>query len=272
MFMLKTSSNQLVSDKQTIMKIVLFLIPFLATGLFSNCENPTNQLSPRDPIQFSQDYLMALKTGKPHEKYSDTLATIDVAKLAEELNTVEKQLAFWINTYNALVQQKIKEDTSTYRDASIFFKERNLEIGGQFISLDDLENGILRGKTVNKVGCRACRGTGFIEQFRLEKIEPRIHFALNCGATSCPPIAFYSDKELNAQLTLAEASFVQSSSIYTPETNTLEINEIFKWFEDDFGGKKGILELMVRYEILPKDISSRIIYTPYDWSLTLENW
>ncbi len=247
------------------MKIALFLVSFLAAGLFASCENPVDQLSPNDPIQFSQDYLMALKTDKPHEKYSDTLAAIDVAKLSEELNTVEKQLAFWINTYNALVQQKIKEDTATYRDASIFFKERNLEIGGQFISLDDLENGILRGKKTEK-------NEDFIAQFRLGKIEPRIHFALNCGATSCPPIAFYSDKELDAQLSLAEASFVQSSSVYTPETNTLEISEIFKWFEDDFGGKKGIFELMIRYEILPKDASPTIKYTPYDWSLTLENW
>ncbi len=247
------------------MKIVLFLIPFLATGLFVSCENPRHQLSPRDPIQFSQDYLMALKTGKSHEKYSDTLATIDVTKLVDELNTKEKQLAFWINTYNTLVQQKIKEDTSTYRDASIFFKERDLEIGGQFISLDDIENGILRGEKVEKK-------EDFISQFRLEKLDPRIHFALNCGATSCPPIAFYSDNQLDEQLSLAEASFVQSSSIYTPETNTLEISEIFKWFEDDFGGRKGILELMVRYEILPKDASPKIKYTPYDWSLTLENW
>ena len=247
------------------MKIVLFIVSLLTVGLFVSCENPTHQLSPKGPIQFSQDYLMALKTDKPHEKYSDTLASIDVAKLVNQLNTEEKQLAFWINTYNALVQQKIKEDTSTYRDPSIFFKERNLEIGGELISLDDIENGILRGEKINK-------NEDFISQFRLEKIEPRIHFALNCGATSCPPIAFYSDKELEAQLTLAEASFVQSSSFYTPETNTLEISEIFNWFEDDFGGEKGILALMVLYEILPKDISPTIKYTPYDWSLTLENW
>ena len=218
---------------------------------------------------------MALKTDKPHEKYNDTLATIDVTKLADELNTHERQLAFWINTYNALVQQKIKEDTSTYRDASIFFKERNLEIGGQFISLDDVENGILRGKIIGASPHSTGSGTpatGFIEQFRLKKLDPRIHFALNCGASSCHPIAFYSDNQLDEQLSLAEASFIQSSSVYTPETNTLEISEIFKWFEDDFGGKNGIFDLMVRYEILPKETSPTIKYTPYDWSLTLENW
>ncbi len=257
------------------MKIALFLVSLITAGLFSSCENPTHQLSPRDPIQFSQYNLMALKTNEPHKKYSDTLAAIDVTKLADALNTPEKQLAFWINTYNALVQQKIKEDTSTYRDPSIFFKERNLEIGSQFISLDDIENGILRGEIIGASPHSTDSGTaatGFIEQLRLGKIEPRIHFALNCGATSCPPIAFYSDNQLDEQLTLAEASFVQSSSIYTPETNTLEISEIFKWFEDDFGGRKGVLELMIRYEILPKDASPIIKFTPYDWSLTLENW
>ena len=260
------------------MKIVLFLASLVTAGLFVGCNDSPKHLFAKDPIQFSQDYLMALKTGKAHEKYSDTLATIDVIKLAEELNSKEKQLAFWINTYNALVQQKIKEDTATYRDASIFFKERNLEIGGQFISLDDLENGILRGKKVNKIVTSTpstgsgTPGTDIIEQFRLEKIEPRIHFALNCGATSCPPVAFYSDNQLDEQLSLAEASFVQSSSFYTPETNTLEISEIFKWFEEDFNGRKGVFELMAKYEILPENTSPTIKYTPYDWSLTLENW
>jgi hypothetical protein len=33
----------------------------------------------------------------------------------------------------------------------------------------------------------------------LEKAEPRIHFALNCGAKSCPPIKTYSAENVRKQ-------------------------------------------------------------------------
>ena len=37
----------------------------------------------------------------------------------------------------------------------------------------------------------------------VDVIDFRIHFALNCGAKSCPPIAFYSYDKINDQLDLA---------------------------------------------------------------------
>ena len=42
------------------------------------------------------------------------------------------------------------------------------------------------------------------------ELDPRIHFALNCGATSCPPIRVYSSANLDYQLDRAAASFLCS--------------------------------------------------------------
>ena len=39
-------------------------------------------------------------------------------------------------------------------------------------------------------------------------LDPRIHFALNCGAKSCPPIRVYSPPNLDSQLNRAAASFL----------------------------------------------------------------
>ena len=39
-------------------------------------------------------------------------------------------------------------------------------------------------------------------------LDPRIHFALNCGAKSCPPIRVYSTPNLDSQLNRASASFL----------------------------------------------------------------
>ena len=43
----------------------------------------------------------------------------------------------------------------------------------------------------------------------LEKVEPRIHFALNCGAKSCPPIKTFSGPEVQQQLQLATQSYFE---------------------------------------------------------------
>ena len=40
------------------------------------------------------------------------------------------------------------------------------------------------------------------------ELDPRIHFTLNCGATSCPPIRVYSAPNLDSQLNRAAASFL----------------------------------------------------------------
>ena len=39
-------------------------------------------------------------------------------------------------------------------------------------------------------------------------LDPRIRFALNCGATSCPPIRVYASPNLNSQLDRATTSFL----------------------------------------------------------------
>ena len=53
----------------------------------------------------------------------------------------------------------------------------------------------------------------------IEKMDPRVHFALNCGAKSCPPVRVFSpppalDKELKA----AATAFVMSSISVSDET------------------------------------------------------
>jgi hypothetical protein len=41
----------------------------------------------------------------------------------------------------------------------------------------------------------------------ISKCDPRIHFALNCGAKSCPPIKFYNGKKLENELDKAAKGF-----------------------------------------------------------------
>ena len=79
-----------------------------------------------------------------------------------------------------------------------FFSTIAYSLGGHVYSLNDIENGILRAN-------RGSMATLYVKPFSkndprlnlaLPEAEPRIHFALNCGAASCPPIKTFSADEV----------------------------------------------------------------------------
>ena len=60
-------------------------------------------------------------------------------------------------------------------------------------------------------------------------LDPRIHFALNCGANSCPPIGVYSGKSLKRQLEMASQSFLGSSTVVNHDTATVTLSKLLLW-------------------------------------------
>merc|ERR1719184_519606 len=58
----------------------------------------------------------------------------------------------------------------------------------------------------------------------LTKLDPRLHFALNCGARSCPPIRIYTEERINSQLEMATESFLsQEVNVVAKEANKWEV-------------------------------------------------
>ena len=240
--------------------IIIFLF-----GSLANCQNSNKKLYPKDPLAFSENLFLAIRTEQEIKPFVDTLSTIDLTRLKKELNTSDKKLAFWINTYNSMVRIKAMKNPGSFKNRDSFFKKANNKIGGHYISLDDIENGILRRK-----GSEYSKE--FVADFRVDKLDYRIHFTLNCGASSCPPIAYYDHKKLDSQLQIAEKFFVTSNSKFDKSKNTLTTSEIFKWFESDFGGKDGVLRLMKKYNVIPSSSKPKIAYDKYDWNLDLDNY
>ena len=94
-----------------------------------------------------------------------------------------------------------------------FFDRMVYEIGGYRFSLNDIEHGILRGN--RRPPYRLLRPFGKEDQrleFTIIPMDPRIHFALVCGARSCPPIGFYEARQIDFQLQLAADEFHQQPS------------------------------------------------------------
>jgi hypothetical protein len=213
---------------------------------------------PHDLNTFSQHFLKDAREGKDCAHYLDTLKQLDLEKFTHEINTGNEQLAFWINNYNALIITKLKEDPSAYRDREHFFGSPSIHLMGMEVSFNDIENVILRSQ-------HSENETEILRSLSLKKPDYRIHFALNCGAKSCPPIAYYSPENIQQQLALAERSFIESNSIYDPENNTLTVSELFNWYSADFGGEDGIVQLHKKIGVIPPWAKPELKFTPYDW-------
>jgi thiol-disulfide isomerase/thioredoxin len=233
-----------------------------------------NTKSSNQTVQLSQAFLYAVKTGDNLQTELDSLKTISYSHLLHSLATDNQKKAFWINIYNGFVQAMLKENPEQYHSRSSFFKKKNIAVAAEVFSLDDIEHGILRHSKIKW-------SLGYLNKFfpskrekslRVEKLDYRIHFALNCGAKSCPPIAFYNDETLDAQLDLATKAYLSGEATFDSASGTVWLPQLMSWFRRDFGGKKGMLHILRKFEIIPKDAAPKIRFKDYDWTLSLQNY
>ena len=220
-------------------------------------------LYPKNIVFFSQDFYLAIRYNEPIVGYIDTLSKLNLNNLSNDLNTHDIKLAFWINIYNSLVQAKLILDEKSFNNQGVFFKNKDIVFGGYEISLDDIEHGILRGKKFKN---------SFLTKFKLAELDNRIHFTMNCGAHSCPAIAYYKPAKIEEQLCLAENVFTLANSSYDPVSNVLVTSELFSWFIEDFDGESGIIDIMKKNGIVPMNVMPVIKYESYNWDLNPRNY
>jgi hypothetical protein len=108
-------------------------------------------------------------------------------------------------------------------------------------SFNDLENGVLRGNQVPPAHLWKPFGS---DDPRLKAalprppIEPRIHFALNCGAKSCPPIKAFTQQAIHEELRINSQAFLEHGSgnlVVNVEKRELWLTKILSWYRSDFG-------------------------------------
>ena len=109
--------------------------------------------------------------------------------------------AFFINVYNSLTIHAMVRQTQLYKfttnpkEVSGFFDKHCYCIGGHIYSLDDIEHGALRDNTGHPSSERPRFDEGDPRiRAVCSPLDPRLHFALNCGARSCPPIRVYLEE------------------------------------------------------------------------------
>jgi hypothetical protein len=118
-----------------------------------------------------------------------------------------------VNVYNALIVHATVAHgvPSNLVQRLRFFKKANYVIGGATFSADDMEHGVLRSNAVAPASLGAILGIKFLQKrqfpagdaraaLSVSPLDPRIHFALVCGAKSCPPIKLYTPDNLDEGL------------------------------------------------------------------------
>jgi len=211
---------------------------------------------------------MSYKGLKEHDKAAldqlrARLAAVDVAALSRP-----DQLAYWINLYNVSTAAVVVDGypVKSIRDLSTdpivrlnVFKKPSVKTKAGVISLNDVENEKIR------------------EGFK----DPRIHFAINCAAKSCPPIRTepYVGARLDEQLDDQARRFLNGPHGVRIEKDgdgiKLHATKILDWFKDDFEKWGGGRVAFVR-KFLPADKQKQIDaakgkvsleFDDYDWSL-----
>jgi hypothetical protein len=218
------------------------------------------------------------------------LQKVDVAALSRQEAT-----AFWINLYNALVVHALVEfgPAKNTLERLTWFDKPSYVVGGARFSLNDIEHGVLRcnapspGSTLSLLGLSKLAPPTFSKGdprliLALPKpVDPRIHFALNCGATSCPPVRVYSADRLDAGLEAAAEAFCAGEVQVDPAAGNVRLSSIFKWYGKDFGSKVDLLRFLVDHlqpgpaaelhSLVERDGAGgegiTLEYAPYDWGL-----
>ena len=218
----------------------------------------------------SEQLLLAVKMEKDYAGFLEELAGFKLSDIEKKLPDDSCKIAFWINIYNAFFQ--ILRKDMDLRQPKIY-TTKQMNMAGQKISLDDIEHGILR-----RFRYKYSLGylpdpfvSTLIKKWAVTNIDFRIHFALNCGAKSCPPIAFYTVDKLEEQLELAGALFLNEDTRIDAQRKEAHISRLFLWFLKDFGGRKGARIIVSKY--LNQDLGGyKIIYNQYSWEEQLNNY
>lgn len=232
------------------------------------------ELSQNILVKLSQDFMYAAKTDEETSGFIIQLQQLSMEVLQSTIKTDDEKKAFWINLYNAYTQAALKKNPEQYKNRGKFFGNKFIEIAGQTFSLDDIEHGILRRSKIKwSLGHLNKLFPGKTEKaLRVDRLDCRLHFALNCGAKSCPPIAFYRPENINQQLDLATKAYLKGEAEYDEATNTVKLPTLMSWFRRDFGGKRKMITLLKQLTIVPQDKTPKIIFKEYDWTLYLQNY
>ena len=191
------------------------------------------------------------------DKLDEYLARLSNNAPNPEAWSIEEQLAYWINAYNAFTVKLIVDNypVESIKDLhpvnipfiSSVWHKKFFKIAGEKMNLDHIEHGILR------------------KEFN----EPRIHFAINCASISCPVLLneAYVPEKIEEQLQRQAVNFINDPERNQIGSNEVKLSKIFSWFKGDFTKEKILIDYINQYSKTVVGRGVDIGYLDYDWKL-----
>lgn len=253
--------------------VTSFLI-ILLVGSWSIIGQSQPHSTKMDLNELSKEFLIKIKNNESTKEIQNALSEVTIDELETSLDTNNKKLAFWVNIYNAYIQVILQKNPDLYKDRSDFFKADRISLAGEMISFELIEHGIIRGSQWEY-------GLGFIgklfpgeleKRLRVEEPDYRIHFALNCGAKDCPPVAIYDWKRLDEQFSKGTSNYLKRTTVYDAKEKEAKVTSLFSWFRGDFGGANGVKDILKKEGLIPTTKGIDLDYKNYDWTLELDNF
>lgn len=205
---------------------------------------------------------------------SGLLQAVDPGDMSDD----DSRIAFWINLYNVLAIHGVLElgIRESVMEIPSFFGVVAYRVGDFVLTLDEIENGVLRRNAPHPATSARLFGD---DDPRLglcpSHVDPRIHAALVCASTSCPPVAFYEASKLNDQLDLASRNYVASDVEVDDALRLVRLPITFRYYQSDFGRIQGVRVFLLKYaqgeqrSALEAAFAAgySFDYHRYDWSL-----
>ncbi|TKX45199.1 MULTISPECIES: DUF547 domain-containing protein [unclassified Halorubrum] len=220
------------------------------------------------PVDAAHGFLRAVRTDGAADAARDRLDALSPTAL-DALSPAER-LAFWINVYNGATGDALLDDPTRLSDRRRFFGAPVVSVAGTDLSLDEIEHGILR-RSRWKYGLGYLPNpfpSAFVRRHRVAEPDPRIHFAVNCGAAACPAVFAYDPATVDEQLDHATETYLRGETVVAD--GTARVPRLMLWYRGDFGGTSGIREWLRRYGVIDADATPRIRYREYDWTPSLD--
>lgn len=220
-----------------------------------------------DPTRLAIDLLDHVRAGEPTDRLLTRIATLDERDLQPIRTDRAAGLAFWLNLYNAGTQLLLDDRPELFDSRWRFFRATALTVRAVDLSLDDIEHGILRGGR-SKYGLgylpRLAR-TGLGHAYRL-CLDPRVHFALNCGAASCPAIRVFEPDHVDDQLDRATATHLRETAGEELDDGRIRMPQFCLWYIGDFGGYAGVRSFAREHLDLLPDATQSVRFASHDWT------
>ena len=194
------------------------------------------------------------------ESYLDYLQKIDPRGYSKA-----EQKAYWINLYNSLTVKlvvdaypvksilEICEDRASGSKCSGPWKEKHVKVTGRELTLDNIENDILRPVWKDSL----------------------IHYGLSCASYGCPSLLKTTFTAKNTEMLLSSAAreYVNHPrGVSFMEDDLIVVSSIYEWYSEDFGkSERDVIRHLYSYanEKLAKRLQNfkGTVDYEYDWSL-----